>query len=258
MTASRAVKVKTLRDRISDEEWRLRVDLAAAYRLCALFGWDELIFTHLSARVPGPEHHFLVNPFGLMFEEITASSLLKVDLEGRVVEESDDFINPAAFVIHGAIHGAREDARAVLHLHTVAGVAVAAQKDGLLPITQNALVVLGSLAYHDYEGLAVGMDERQRLIADLGKHHYLILRNHGLLTVGESVAAAFVRLYFLQRACEMQVAALAGNRAVIAQGDSTIERVGGQGKAAFSDRVADVAWAALKRKLDRHDPSYDH
>src|ERR671910_3412240 len=172
-----------LREIVSPEEWQVRVDLAAAYRLVADYGWDDLVFTHISARVPGPEHHFLINPYGMMFEEITASSLVKVDLEGKIVMNSEYKINPAGFTIHSAVHAAREDALCVMHLHTDYGIAVSAQKDGLLPISQQSMFPLASLAYHDYEGLALNAEEKSRLVSDLGDKNYMILRNHGLLTI---------------------------------------------------------------------------
>src|SRR5215467_6773272 len=179
-------KLASVREQVSSEEWQARVDLAAAYRLVALYGWDDLVFTHISARVPGPDHHFLINPYGKMFEEITASSLVKVDLAGQIVMESEYQFNPAGFTIHSAVHAAREDALCVMHLHTDCGIAVSAQEQGLLPISQQSLFVLSSLGYHDYEGLALNDEEKPRLVADLGKKTFLILRNHGLLTVGRT------------------------------------------------------------------------
>jgi ribulose-5-phosphate 4-epimerase/fuculose-1-phosphate aldolase len=188
--------VDSVKDRVSAEEWALRVDLAAAYRLVALYGWDDMIFTHLSVRVPGPEHHFLINPYNLMFEEITASSLVKIDLDGKPVGETPYITNPAGFTVHSSIHMARDDAHAVIHLHTPSGQAVAAQAEGLLPISQTAMAVYSRLSYHDYEGIAVDLDERERLGADLGATNTaMILRNHGTLTVGKSVAEAFVSMY---------------------------------------------------------------
>src|SRR6202158_2582361 len=181
---SAAPKTSTIREQVSEQEWQARVDLAAAYRLVAHYGWDDLIFTHLSARVPGPEHHFLINPYGMMFEEITASSLVKINLEGQIVLSSPYFINPAGFTIHSAVHAAREDALCVIHLHTDYGVAVSAQKNGLLPISQQAMLARASLAYHDYEGLALNEDEKPRLVSDLGDKHHMILRNHGLAAGG--------------------------------------------------------------------------
>src|SRR5438552_8044931 len=200
---------------MSEQEWQARVDLAAAYRLVAHYGWDDLIFTHLSARVPGPEHHFLINPYGMMFEEITASSLVKVDLKGNKVMDSPFEINPAGFTIHSAVHEAREDAQCVMHLHTTEGVAVSCQKDGLLPISQQSLYPLMGLAYHDYEGVALNPEEKVRLVRDLGDQHSMILRNHGLLTCGASVADAFLFMYILQKACEVQIRAQAGGGELI-------------------------------------------
>src|SRR5436190_8027457 len=180
--------VTSLKGKVSAEEWQARVDLAALYRLVAMHGWDDLIYTHISGRIPGPEHHFLINPYGLMFEEITASSLVKIDLEGNVVQETPYFINPAGFTIHSAIHAARDDAHYVMHLHTDQGVAVSAQIEGLLPISQTALVCMPQLSYHDYEGIALNLDERDRLVADLGDKGMMLLRNHGTLTVGATAA----------------------------------------------------------------------
>src|SRR5678815_4340600 len=195
MSTAQEATIQNVRERVSTEEWQTRVDLAAAYRLVALFGWDDLIFTHLSARVPGPENHFLINPFGMLFEEVTASSLVKLNLDGEIVMEGPYGINPAGFTIHSAVHAAREDAHCVMHTHTPYGVAVSAQKQGLLPISQQALFPLSSLGYHDYEGLALNEEEKPRLVADLGHRSYLILRNHGLLTVGRTVADAFLAMY---------------------------------------------------------------
>src|SRR5438552_11502723 len=200
---------------MSEQEWQARVDLAAAYRLVAHYGWDDLIFTHLSARVPGPEHHFLINPYGMFFEEITASSLVKVDLKGEKVMDSPFEINPAGFTIHSAVHEAREDAQCVIHLHTTEGVAVSCQKEGLLPISQQSLYPLMGLAYHDYEGVALNPEEKVRLVRDLGDQHSMILRNHGLLTCGASVADAFLFMYILQKACEVQIRAQAGGGELI-------------------------------------------
>src|SRR5918911_5642487 len=195
-------KAASIREQVSTEEWQARLDLAAAYRAVAYYGWDDLVFTHISMRVPGPDHHFLINPYGMMFEEITASSLVKVDLAGNTVMETPYSINPAGFTIHSAVHEAREDALCVYHTHTLAGVAVSAQKRGLLPISQHSLFPLASLGYHDYEGLALNDDEKPRLVDDLGDKTCLILRNHGLLTVGTSAADAFLAMYNLQRSCE--------------------------------------------------------
>ena len=206
------LSASTLRPRVSDAEWQQRVDLAACYRLVALFGWDDLIFTHISARVPGPEHHFLINPYGFMFDEITASSLVKVDVHGNKLDDTPHDINPAGFTIHSAVHTARDDAICVLHLHSANGVAVSAQEAGVLPLSQHSIFVLSSLAYHDYEGVALVEDEKPRLLRDLGDRRCLMLRNHGLLTVGRSVAEAFVAMYFFETTCRMQVAAMSGGQ----------------------------------------------
>lgn len=249
-------KSSTIREEVSEPEWNARVDLAAAYRLVALHGWDDLIFTHLSARVPGPEHHFLINPYGMMFEEITASSLVKVDLDGKVVMSSPYFINPAGFTIHSAVHAAREDALCVIHLHTDYGIAVSAQKEGLLPISQQSLFALASLAYHDYEGLAINEEEKPRLVADLGEKSHLILRNHGLLTVGKTVAEAFLAMYILEGACRIQILAQSGGTTLLPVPGTTLERVASQLGAVTVGQGAQLAWPGLLRKLDRIDPSY--
>jgi ribulose-5-phosphate 4-epimerase/fuculose-1-phosphate aldolase len=239
-------------------EWEARVDLAAAYRLVALYGWDDLIFTHLSARVPGPEHHFLINPYDMMFEEITATSLVKIDVEGNPVGKSEHPVNPAGFTIHSAIHMAREDANAVMHLHTPHGQAVSAMEFGLLPHTQTAMIAKHNVAYHDYEGIATDLDERERLVQDLGTKDAMILRNHGTLAVGESVGACFLRLYFLERACEAQVMMLsAGRENLNNPPQGTEEKVAGQSNPKGLGMLAErLAWPALLRKLDRIDPSF--
>jgi ribulose-5-phosphate 4-epimerase/fuculose-1-phosphate aldolase len=245
-----------VRSKVGDIEWQLRVDLAACYRLVAHFGWDDLIFTHLTARVPGPEHHFLINPYGMMFDEITASSLVKIDLEGRKLTDSPYEINPAGFTIHSAIHAARDDAKAVLHTHSVNGVAVSAQKCGLLPISQQSIFIMGSLAYHDYEGVAINAEEKPRLVRDLGDKKFFLLRNHGLLTVGTSVAEAFTQLYQFEAACMIQLRAQAGGeliqidpRIIAAAGEMSRTVTRGAG-------VGALTWPALLRKLDRLDPSF--
>ena len=248
---------RPVREQVGEAEWQLRVDLAATYRLVALYGWDDLVFTHISARVPGPEHHFLINPYGMMFEEITASSLVKVDLQGKIVLETPYPVNPAGFTIHSAIHAAREDAHCVLHVHSLNGVAISAQKKGLLPLSQHAMLLLGSLAYHDYEGVALNEDEKPRLVRDLGERKLLMLRNHGLLTVGETCAEAFVAMYFLEAACAIQVRAQAGGgelneidpRIVAGARDQSRQVTKGMGPGA-------LAWPGLLRKLDRVDRSY--
>jgi ribulose-5-phosphate 4-epimerase/fuculose-1-phosphate aldolase len=240
---------------LAEAEWTQRVALAACYRLVALYGWDDLIFTHISARVPGPDHHFLINPYGWLFSEITASSLVKVDLDGRKVDSSPHEINPAGFTIHSAIHAARDDAHCVLHVHSVNGVAVSAQRDGLLPLSQHSMFVLASLAYHDYEGLALNDDEKPRLVRDLGDKRCLMLRNHGLLTIGASVADAFVAMYFFEAACMMQVRAQAGG-ALVRIAQPILEAAPRQWKQVTHGAGASLAWPALLRKLDRIDPSY--
>lgn len=246
-----------IKGRVSKGEWQARVELAALYRLVALHGWDDLIFTHLSARVPGPDHHFLINPYGLYFDEITASSLVKVDLDGNLVEETSYSINPAGFTIHSAIHMAREDAQVVMHLHTDAGVAVAAQAEGLLPLTQHALAVLPCLAYHDYEGIALDLDERSRLVADLGAASLLLLRNHGTLSVGPTAADAWLGMFFLERACKEQVMALsAGRSGVLIAPEHAQDAVRGQVSGGMG-KLAALAWPGLLRKLDRKLPGYD-
>jgi ribulose-5-phosphate 4-epimerase/fuculose-1-phosphate aldolase len=241
---------------VSAEEWQARVDCAAVYRLVALHGWDDMIFSHISMRVPGPDHHFLINPYGMFFEEMTASSLVKVDLEGNIVSPTPYYINPAGFTIHSAIHGAREDAQCVIHLHTDAGVGVSAQKDGLLPISQNALLVIPQLAHHDYEGVALNLDERERLVRDIGDKKLMLLRNHGTLSVGANAADAFVGIFFLERACAEQVAALSAGRdnVLIAPEAAQQEALGPSKGLAM---VSGLAWPGLKRKLDRHLPGYD-
>lgn len=245
-TASHSVK-----NSVSQEEWKLRQDLAACYNLVAYYGWDDLIFTHISARVPGPEHHFLINPYGLMFDEITASSLVKVDLNGEKVIDTEHEINPAGFTIHSAIHEAREDAQVVLHLHTNAGVAVSAQKDGLQAISQQSLFPLTSLSYHEYEGVALREDEKARLQKDLGDTFFMILRNHGLLTCAETVADAFLNMYILQRACEIQLLAQSGGGALTPVPSGIVEGMQAAAKQVTHNAGGALAWPGLLRKLDR-------
>ncbi|AJW96245.1 class II aldolase/adducin family protein [Burkholderia gladioli pv. gladioli] len=249
--------VSARRSDISPEEWEMRINLAACYRLTALFGWDDLIFTHISARVPGPEHHFLINPYGMGFEEMTASSLVKVDLDGRKVSDSPYEINPAGFVIHSAVHAAREDAHCVMHVHSINGTAVSAQEDGLLPLTQHSLIVLRSLGYHDYEGIALEDEEKPRLVADLGRHTHLMLRNHGLLTVGASPAEAFVAMYFFEAACMMQVRAQAGGGKLRTIGQPILDGITRQMATVTTNQgPGTLVWPSLLRKLDRHNPGY--
>ncbi|MEW6559704.1 MAG: class II aldolase/adducin family protein [Pseudomonadota bacterium] len=257
------MQLPNLKDAVDPQEWALRCDLAACYRLVALYGWSDLVFTHISAKLPssltGGEHQFLINPYGLMFDEITASSLVKVDAECNKLSDSPFPVNPAGFVIHSAVHEARPDAACVLHTHTRAGVAVSAQEHGLLPISQQSTFALASVAYHDYEGVAFRPEEKPRLQSDLGDAHFLFLRNHGLLTVGPSIADAFLGMYVLESACQIQIAALAGQQGAaglrqvqpdILDGVAQAMRVqtGGMGGA--------FVWPALLRKLDRLDPGY--
>jgi ribulose-5-phosphate 4-epimerase/fuculose-1-phosphate aldolase len=249
-------KALDVRGRVSAGEWRLRVDLAAAYRLLALHRWDDLVFTHVSARIPGQEHHFLINPYGAMFEEITASSLVKIDLAGNAVMDTPFAVNPAGFVIHSAIHAAREDAQCVMHTHTAAGIAVSAQKAGLLPISQQSIFPLSSLAYHDYEGVALDEDEKPRLTRDLGDKTCLILRNHGLLTVGPTIPDAFLAMYTLQRACEIQVAAQGAGAELIPVPQSIVDRAEAFRKLGTQGLGGQLVWPGLLRKLDRIDTSY--
>jgi len=249
-------KQSTVREQVTEAEWKARVDLAAAYRLVALHGWDDLIVTHISARVPGADHHFLLNPYGMMFEEVTASSLVKIDLKGNKVMDSPHFINPAGFTIHSAVHEAREDALCVMHLHTRNGIAVSAQKDGLLPLSQQAMFALGSLAYHDYEGLALDETEKPRLVADFGEKKFLILRNHGLLTVGRTVAEAFLGMFQLERACEIQILAQSGGGSLTPIPNEIIGRVASQMDAVTVGMGAMLTWPGLLRKLDRIDSGY--
>jgi ribulose-5-phosphate 4-epimerase/fuculose-1-phosphate aldolase len=255
MADGSAVASLSLKGKVSDDEWHARVELAALYRLVALHGWDDMIYTHISARLPGPEHHFLINPYGLYFDEITASSLVKIDLDGNILQETPYFINPAGFTIHSAIHAAREDARFVMHLHTDQGVAVSAQTDGLLPLSQHALIILPRLAYHDYEGIALNHDERERLVADMGQKEVLLLRNHGTLAVGKTAAECWVNMYYLERSCQQQVMALsAGRDGVLIAPKAAQDEVRSQ----VSNGIGGgLAWPGALRRLDRNSPGYD-
>jgi ribulose-5-phosphate 4-epimerase/fuculose-1-phosphate aldolase len=244
-------------EEVSPEEWQLRCDLAAAYRLVALFHWDDLVFTHISARVPGPDHHFLINPYGFMFEEITASSLVKVDQHGAKVDDTPFDVNPAGFVIHSAVHAAREDAGCVLHTHTVNGIAVSAQRHGVLPLSQQSIFVLSSLGYHDYEGVALRDDEKPRLVRDLGSNHYLMLRNHGLLTVGRTVADAFLSMYLFETVCNIQVRALAGGGELVQVQPDIVRTAQQQAAAVTRGLGANLTWPGLLRRLARANPGHD-
>jgi ribulose-5-phosphate 4-epimerase/fuculose-1-phosphate aldolase len=256
LKALEEVEIPSLQGKVSDEEWAIRVDLAAAYRLVAHFGWDDLIFTHLSARIPGPEHHFLLNPYNLMFEEVTASSLIKVDTSGNPVEPTPFITNPAGFTIHSAIHMARDDAQAVMHLHTPAGQAVSAHEEGLLPLTQTAMLVRSDLAFHDYEGVATDLEERDRLVADLGSKGGMILRNHGTLAVGATIGECLVKLYFIERACQAQIMALSAADKCNNPPQGTPELAAEQGMVGLRLAANLLAWPALKRKAYRLDPSF--
>lgn len=250
----------SLKGKVSAEEWRLRSELAATYRLCALYGWDDMIFTHISARLPSEngEERFLLNPYGLFFEEMTASSLIKVDHKGNAVQETPYFTNPAGFTIHSALHMSREDAHCVLHLHTPHGVAVSAQQDGLKRYSQFAMIVHDDIAYHDYEGIATDLDERERLVRDMGNHGFLILRNHGALTVGGNCATAFLRMYFLEQACKAQILAQSDTKAPREEPPAMSAKVLQQGAPAFVQGIGDnLAWPGLIRKLKRENPGWD-
>ncbi len=245
----------SLRGKVSEEEWQARVDLAALYRLVALYGWDDMIYTHISARVPGPEHHFLINPYGLFFGEITASSLVKIDLQGAILQDTSYFINPAGFTIHSAIHEARDDAHYVMHLHSDAGVAVAAQREGLLPISQHALITIPRLAYHDYEGIALNPDEKERLVADLGDKTLMLLRNHGTLSAAKTAGDCWTAMFFLERACKQQVMALsAGLENILIAPEASHLEVRSQTNRGIGGALA---WPGCLRKLDRESPGYD-
>ncbi len=254
---ARALDMPDRRHQVSAEEWAARVDLAAACRLVALFGWDDLVFTHISARVPGEPGAFLINPYGLMFEEITASSLVKVDHAGERLDDSPFPVNPAGFVIHSAVHGARPDAQCVLHVHSLNGIAVSAQAGGVRPISQQSIFVLSSLGYHDYEGVALRDDEKPRLVSDLGRANHLMLRNHGLLTVGGSVAEAFLAMYLFETVCTIQVRAQAGGGPLVEVAPEIIATARAQAAQATRGQGAQLVWPGLLRRLDRRNPGYD-
>ena len=245
-----------VRDQVSDEEWQLRVDLAACYRLIAMYGWDDLVFTHVSARVPGPDEHFLINAYGWLFEEMTASSLVKVDLNGDKVLDTPNMVNPAGFVIHSAVHEARHDVGCVLHTHTKAGVAVSIQKDGLLPVSQTSLFPYATLAYHDYEGVALNDDEKPRLVADLGDNNALMLRNHGLLTTGATIADAFLMMYVFETACQIQVMAQSSGGELVQVPQPIVDGIQAQAEQVTKGLGGQLIWPGLLRKLDRMDPSF--
>ena len=255
-------KIPSLNGLVSAEEWSVRVQLAATYRLCAIYGWTDLVFTHISARLPDEngEHRFLINPYGLMFEEMTASSLVKIDIKGAICQDTNYFINPAGFTIHSAVHLAREDAGCVIHVHTPYGMAVSAQKKGLRRYSQMAMQVFDDLAYHDYEGIALELDERERIVENLGSKNLLMLRNHGTLTLGPTCGVAFLRMYFLENACKAQILAQSvGNEGELSeQSREMANKVYAQGAAAFVPGMGDnLVWPGLMRKLSRLNPGYD-
>lgn len=245
-----------VKSQVSKEEWKTRVDLAACYRMTAHYGWDDLVFTHISARVPGPEHHFLINPYGLLFEEVTASSLVKVDLHGNKVMPSEFDINPAGFVIHSAVHDARDDAKCVMHLHTTEGVAISVLEAGLRPYSQQSLFALASLSYHDYEGVALNPEEKQRLVRDLGTTNFMILRNHGLLTCADSIPDTFLAMFILQRACEIQLMAQATGEPLVSVSSQILAGIQAQAATVTKSAGGQLAWPGILRKLDRMCPDY--
>jgi ribulose-5-phosphate 4-epimerase/fuculose-1-phosphate aldolase len=245
-----------VKSQVSKQEWQTRVDLAACYRMVAHYGWDDLIFTHISARVPGPQHHFLINPYGLLFEEVTASSLVKVDLHGTKVMPSEFDVNPAGFVIHSAVHEARHDAQCVMHLHTTQGVAISALESGLGPYSQQSLFALASISYHDYEGVALNPAEKVRLVADLGTTNFMILRNHGLLTCADSIADTFLAMFILQRACEIQLMAQATGEPLVSVNAQILAGIQAQASQVTKGVGGQLAWPAILRKLDRMCPDY--
>lgn len=255
--------IERLEGKVSDAEWKIRKDLAATYRLCAMHGWTDLVFTHISARLPNEdgEHRFLINPYGVMFDEMTASALVKIDGEGKICQDTPYFINPAGFTIHSAVHLARADAGCVIHVHTPYGMAVSAQKKGLRRYTQMSMQVYNDLAYHDYEGIALELDERERIVKNLGAKSLIMLRNHGTLTLGPSCGTAFLRMYFLENACKAQIFAQSvGHEDLLHEEPQTMaDRVGLQGAAAFIPGMGDnLIWPGLMRKLARTNPGHDH
>ena len=245
-----------VKSQVSKEEWQTRVDLAACYRMVAHYGWDDLVFTHISARVPGPDHHFLINPYGLLFEEVSASSLVKVDLQGNKVMPSEYDINPAGFVIHSAVHEARDDATCVMHLHTTEGVAISVLESGLGPYSQQSLFSLSSMSYHEYEGVALNPDEKVRLVADLGNANFMILKNHGLLTCASTIADTFLGMFILQRACEIQLMAQATGKPLIAIDEKILAGIQAQASQVTKSAGGKLAWPGILRKLDRMCPDY--
>ena len=243
---------------VSDAEWRVRCDLAALYRLVAHHRMTDLIYTHISARLPGPENHFLINQYGVMFHEMRASDLVKIDCDGTIVEDGQQSrrVNAAGFTIHSAIHMARHDLMCVIHTHTAAGMAVAAQKHGLLPISQHALKFYGHLAHHGYEGIALDLDERERLVADLGEHRAMILQNHGLLAAGRTIPEAFNTIYYLERACQAQVAALAGGTELVLPPEEVRLHTAAQFNREGSLEHYEMMWESCLRLVEHDRPDY--
>lgn len=249
-------KYASLKESVDEKEWQLRCDLAACYRMAALQGWDDLIFTHFSVRLPGKQREFLINPFGVVFEEITASRLVRIDIKGRPLHPTPYIVNPAGFVLHSTIHEARDDAHCIIHTHTPEGVAVSCQRQGLLPISQSALSVYADVAYHDYEGIVLEDKEKERLVPNLGAKNCMILRNHGLLTMGKTVSEAFLRMYFLQRACESQVMAQAGGGDLVTLSDDLVERVHQQTETVGA-MINQLSWQAVLSRVARLAPDYN-
>ncbi len=253
------LNIPSVQSKVSTDEWQTRIDLAACYRLVALYGWTDLVFTHITAKIPGVENQFLINPYGMLFDEITASSLVKIDLGGNKLDADNPFpVNPAGFTIHSAIHAARHDAKCVLHLHTANGVAVSAQKNGVLPISQQSIFVLASLAYHDYEGVALNADEKPRLVTDLGEKNFFMLRNHGLLTVGETIPDTFLFMYLFETACAIQIRAQAGGGELTRIPQPIIDGAQKQAKLVTKGLGGSLAWPGLLRKLDKMDAGFRH
>jgi len=249
--------VASMRERVSRDEWAARVDLAACYRLVHHFGMDDLVYNHISARVPGEEGHFLINAYGMTYDEISASSLVKIDFDGKVVQDSGTGygVNLAGFVIHSAVHRGRPDVACVIHTHTPAGMAVSALKCGLLPLTQNAMY-FGGIGYHDYEGPAVDLDEQRRLVADLGPHEAMILRNHGLLSVGRTIAEAFVTMYWLDRACQAQVFAVSSNQKLLIPSADVVKTTNDRYKPGQRRKIGELEWSGLLRLVERRYPGF--
>jgi ribulose-5-phosphate 4-epimerase/fuculose-1-phosphate aldolase len=241
---------------IGEAEWQVRIDLAACYRLAELFQWTDLVYTHISARVPGKHDHFLLNRFGLAFDEITASNLVRIDLDGNVVDGSDASIHKAGFVIHSAVHAARADAGCVIHTHSTAGIAISALQDGLLPLSQHANLFYERMAYHTYEGLSIDVDYRAQIAKDLGAQPAMILRNHGLLVVGRTVPEAFSIMHHLERACQAQLAAMSTGAKLSIPSEVVRRKTATQGFGSAGAPFGTVEWPAMLRRLERLDPSY--